>query len=842
MEIELLSKEINKIVRELGDKLAGKNSALDERIAIHVARTDNPHRVTKKQVGLGKLPNGTSIDREDNSSERVLLAKGMYDHTNNSTDHDERYYTHQQIDTKDANVLQSAKEHTNLNVNNTNLALDAHKSSTDHDDQYYTHQQVDDKDASVLTQAKQHTDNIDQQADSRTNNKFIAHNESGDHDGRYYTQSQVSDLFNTLVEDINAEFANTVGLLETHKDSNDHDERYYTQTQLNSKLALKVDISSIVDNLTSTIGDVPLSANQGRVLKGLIDQINTTILSDDATLDELQEIVDFIKLNRNELDALSITGVAGLTDALDSKVDKVVGKELSKNDFTDSLLSKLQGIEATAEVNRPITNSRKTNSGTTVLSAKGMNDHCQSGDHDGRYYTKNQLDTKLSKAESNAVNASNTALNNHKSSGDHDDRYYTHQQVDDKFSNLNQSITDGVVSDLTTHKSSNDHDGRYYTKNQVSDRISSAESRANALTDGRYEQLQKEFVRTDIKVAAGGDDVESMKGTEQSFQEIFNNWMRFSRDSSSLGNNAKASELTEWNYNSTNDTIECAINSTTYIGFISPDKFDEYVFEVKMSSTSNDDDWITVVAAYAEDGNGNGHTLDVVRALNGAGPLQVYYNFNTSSQILLETINDPLNWGDGSVASGSIGGNSKPGWGNGSPNGVRVKITRTGDNLKVETTQTDDGSDNYLTGATVTIDLNSRPELSLFKGPKQYGIGARSQAESTWEFLQKPSSLEDIIDIVGGVVWEYNSQNGWTSKPLTDPSQYITPNRVYRNGGRVFISDDDGNILEVAMRDPQTGNLHVGQTVTIGGPNASGARYSVSYDSDTDSLDVTHLG
>lgn len=51
----------------------------------------------------------------------------------------------------------------------------------------------------------------------------------------------------------------------------------------------------------------------------------------------------------------SITGtLSDQTDlqlALDNKVDKVVGKELSTNDFTDALETKLNGIEAGAEVN-----------------------------------------------------------------------------------------------------------------------------------------------------------------------------------------------------------------------------------------------------------------------------------------------------------------------------------------------------------------------------------------------------------------------------------------------------------------------------------------------------------
>ena len=1090
MNIEQLSIEINKIVRQLGDKLAAKHRSLDTKINSHENRTDNPHAVTKAQVGLSNLPNAVTISRSEESTDTLLLAKAMFDHTNNSSDHDDRYYTQTQVDNKDTAVLNAAKNHTDNNVSATNQALEEHKSSTDHDDQYYTHEQVDNKDSSVLAQAKQHADSVSQQNSTEVNNSLETHKSSNDHDARYYTQTQLDDQFETLVGDINSALASRDENLETHKSSddhdaryytktqidsqlsaindtvsqndanqtqaltdhksstdhdyryytqaqvddfvsglnttinqndtaqtqalnthkssgdhddryytqtqmdttianvrdeisqagstasdeltthkssNDHDGRYYTKTQMDSSLALKTDIASIVDNLTSTLTDVPLSANQGRVLKGLIDQINSTIMSDDATLDELQEIVDFIKLNREDLNALSISGVAGLQDALDTKVDKVTGKGLSANDFTDVLLAKLQGIEDSAEVNRPITNSRTTNSAETVLSAKGMNDHRMSGDHDGRYYThaqvdskdastlqsakdyadsvagdaqtsssqdldthktstdhdaryythaqvddaiaaakseaissanssltthksssdhdgryytktqidsqlsdtqsaaettaqnalnthkssgdhdgryyrKGEVDTKLSQTQSAAESTADNALSTHKSSSDHDGRYYTKSQIDSQLSSIQSSIDEGVADELATHKTSNDHDSRYYTQSQVDDKVSQAEGRAASLTQTRYEQVLSEFVKTDVKIAARGDDVESMKGTEQSFQEIFNSWMRFSRNGGGLGNEAVPSELTEWNYNSTDDTIECAINSSSYIGFISPDKFEEYVFEVKMSSTSGDDDFISLVAAYAEDGNGNGYTLDVVRRLNGDAPMTVYFNFGSQGGFKLAEVLDPLQWGDGSIATGPIGGNELPGWGDGSPNGVRVKVTRNGDQLTIETTQTNDGSDNYLPGATINIDLNSRPELSVFKGPKQYGIGAQSQANSTWDFIQKPSSLEDIVDVVNGVVWQYDSVSGWTSSAITDATQYVTPDRVYRNDGRIFVSDGEGNILEVATKDPLTGSIHAGDSVTLGGPDASGARYSVSYDSDTDSLDVTHLG
>ena len=77
----------------------------------------------------------------------------------------------------------------------------------------------------------------------------------------------------------------------------------------------------VVESLTETSSGKALDATQGKALKDMIDDINTLLASDDTTLDELQEVVDFIKANKSTLDNLSISNIAGLQDALDGKED-----------------------------------------------------------------------------------------------------------------------------------------------------------------------------------------------------------------------------------------------------------------------------------------------------------------------------------------------------------------------------------------------------------------------------------------------------------------------------------------------------------------------------------------
>ena len=101
--------------------------------------------------------------------------------------------------------------------------------------------------------------------------------------------------------------------------------------------------ADVVDNLLSQDGTKVLSAKQGNVLKGLIDTINGILASNDASLDTIQEIVDYIKANN--------ASIASLNTTMATKEDKVAGKGLSTEDFTSALLAKLNSIATNAEVN-----------------------------------------------------------------------------------------------------------------------------------------------------------------------------------------------------------------------------------------------------------------------------------------------------------------------------------------------------------------------------------------------------------------------------------------------------------------------------------------------------------
>ena len=145
----------------------------------------------------------------------------------------------------------------------------------------------------------------------------------------------------------------------------------------------KVAIASIVDNLTTTTTNVPLSANQGKVLKDAIDTINALLVSDESTLDTLQEVVDYIETNRSTLNALGIANITGLQAALDAKQPNLtfgigdtnsvkIDGAASLDEYVKFTSSGLKGVSASTLASDLSLSSSLSKSTTPTLSTTGF--------------------------------------------------------------------------------------------------------------------------------------------------------------------------------------------------------------------------------------------------------------------------------------------------------------------------------------------------------------------------------------------------------------------------------------------------------------------------------------
>lgn len=323
------------------------------------------------------------------------------------------------------------------------------------------------------------------------------------------------------------------------------------------------------------------------------------------------------------------------------------------------------------------------------------------------------------------------------------------------------------------------------------------------------------LISTAMVVVDTEEQVGAAKGQRESFIDVFNTWTRISH-----GDRGPypyhPDELDTWTYDEATDVIQCTVNSDSLVGFISPDRHENYVFEVILRSNGSDDDSIGLCLAYTEV-DGEEFTIVALRTPGGtqtgmlpAHPdfpvthngklLDVYYDiFHPDHRRDLGSINGGLKRGDGLVYPEDEPfelGKTKP-WGN-FPEGTRLKVTRAGDQFTVETT--DLNSDIYVPSATVSFSLNDYPELAKFKGPQRYGYVCFSQPNSTWETLQRPLVTNVIYNQSTRLIDVYDGSD-WERFPAVYLNEYVAGGMFYQNLNRdaLYWAEVNGSIVKIPL-------------------------------------------
>ena len=315
---------------------------------------------------------------------------------------------------------------------------------------------------------------------------------------------------------------------------------------------------------------------------------------------------------------------------------------------------------------------------------------------------------------------------------------------------------------------------------------------------------ESEVVALNIALGTFVENTEELNLAKSSIvpsSSIFSNWTRFSHDGSS-NQPANASELTAWAYNSVTDRINCTVNSSTYIGFISDKKYDNYLHEVVLSSANADDDAIAVIIAwYVDPITGRENTLSAVRSVGGVNlTWQIIYNYSRSDQQVIYDGNQFIKWGNGNYGAtfteaGYVTGNPNDLWSDYGTTGARVKITRTGNTILCETT--DLGETTYVAAANATIDLTSNPVLNKFITPCSYGYACQSQDLSSFQVLTFIGNNK-VYDVRDGSIW--NLINGtWVLSPTQTiwnefGDRYLLNNQ---NNSKIYYTPNLSSVIKI---------------------------------------------
>ena len=336
-----------------------------------------------------------------------------------------------------------------------------------------------------------------------------------------------------------------------------HDDRYYTETEIDQKLANKSDSThnhddkydakgaattaastaldsakdytdtktsglastTVVDNKISTHNTSTTAHNDIReLISGLTTRLNTLANSDDTTLDQLSEIVTYIKNNKSLIDGIT-TSKVNVTDIVNNLTTSVANKPLSAaqgvaiKTLIDALQDELDShTHAIADVSGLQTaldgKAGKKVTGEELLLPDGSYVAADVGAEIFNDYTNNVATGKYSHAEGKSTTATGTVSH---AEGEHTDAtgYASHAEGISTTASGQNSHAEGNWSEATAMSA---HAEGTYTV--ASGKHSHAEGReSEARADYSHAEGRYTFASSECQHAQGKYNIEDAENT-----------------------------------------------------------------------------------------------------------------------------------------------------------------------------------------------------------------------------------------------------------------------------------------------------------------------------------------
>ena len=378
------------------------------------------------------------------------------------------------------------------NVSWTLAEIGAAPSSHNHDDRYFTESEIDTKvislqaeiDADVKVEAdraKAAEAALQAAIDGKAGS---VHN----HDDRYFTETEINKIVTDLQAEIDADvlvekeraegaeiYIQTL-LEEKAPKTHNHDDRYFTETEVTNKLnSLKEDLQAEIDE------DVLVETNRAKgienALQSAIDgKAPKTHAHDDLYYTET-EIDSLAEEIRAEIDAdvlIEKNRAVAIENALQAAVDGKAPKSHGNH------------VPTTQTANNAVF-LRNDNTWATITPAN-IGAAVEGHTHDDRYYTETEIDAKITTLN-NAINDKASDVHNH------DDLYYTETEVNTIVADLQAEIDADVKAEADRAKGvenslqsaingkapiSHSHSDLYYTEDEIDDIVADLQAEIDA--------------------------------------------------------------------------------------------------------------------------------------------------------------------------------------------------------------------------------------------------------------------------------------------------------------------------------------------------------------------------
>lgn len=261
--------------------------------------------------------------------------------------------------------------------------------------------------------------------------------------------------------------------------------------------------------------------------------------------------------------------------------------------------------------------------------------------------------------------------------------------------------------------------------------------------------------------------------TEPSPSDIFAKWGRFAANEWYPSGIPPQGEATAWRFVAAENRIECTLNTTKYVGFVSQSTTQKYEFEAVLKSTSTDDDHIGLVAAFMNDGT-NCYGLHFVRTC------QVTNNWN----LILQEGEKFTRLVAGSKDSLKGHDNAEPhklkGWQTASP--TKIRIVRNGDEIRAQTSPF--GSTVLDPTSEIVFNIRNNARTKNLVGLQSYGYMASSQDKASFVDVKISGEFEDnnLYDLENNARYYYDvATKQWMKQDGYAFVDHVAADRYFQN-------------------------------------------------------------
>ena len=414
----------------------------------------------------------------------------------------------------------------------------------------------------------------------------------------------------------------------------------------------------------------------------------------------------------------------------------------------------------------------------------------------------NTLKTSLTQTINTNVKTLNTSISNLK-------KEFTSDLQDLK--NEIQSDT-SVITNITNNIIKNEN-----AINNITQNISQNQEFISSVTESTIQQISHSvqedlFVTTQnstligrepitfLNIAGNSSELQDLKSKKFSMQDIFKTWYQFVH----LGNNQNLESQQAqkiWQYHSDWDAIRSHINTSSYIGFISNDSYQNFNMRIKCISAGTDNDMASIIVGFTRDSSGIEHTLSVCRSYgkNIFSPCwQLVYDYtgqtNTTRRfnLLQDSTYNPSSGDYLCIANQSF---------------VMFEVKKEGNTLTARTGVKDSETLDESTKFTFTLP-KSKPSSwtqDMWNNIKQMftstRIGFGNTSWDTYFHIEEQNFIKEtrIFSLVDGTFW--NLVNGTWVQDKSSSIDSLTRNYslVYSAGTKKLYYYLNGNFQELAL-------------------------------------------